>query len=72
MLVLGEMRENNLSPNDKRSLAEKLMEFGNLVCATLMFSQLLSENKYNNFWAVLGLFILILLYGISIIIMKGR
>jgi len=61
-----------LTSDQRQSVAEKIMEWGNLVFAGLFIGQFLSNLSFNWFLAICGILINIGAYILAILLMKGK
>ena len=60
-----------LTRDQRGRIAEKVMEWGNLIFVGMVVTQLFSDSKFNFPLAVVGIIIGIIAYIAAIIIMKG-
>ncbi len=60
-----------LVQDDRRAIAEKVMELGNLILVALAIGQLLALPKFNEMVAVFGIVLFIEAYFVAYMLMRG-
>ena len=61
-----------LDQTDRRSLAEKVMELGNIGVGALIFGQAISGSSFNLGLASVGIYLLFFAYIFAIILMRKK
>ena len=60
-----------LAADDRRSIAEKIMELGNLTVAGFVIGQFVGVTGFNWWLAVIGLVLFVEFYAVAYWLMKG-
>lgn len=61
-----------LNPKQRNVLAEKLADLGNIAVGSLVFGYVLRSEAFNQFSLILGIVLMIVTYGFSIILERNN